>query len=120
MFWGSVAKSCECPRSGGLLSKPAPDFMLSDAPVSYSCPTAGLEQVMMILTLGNAFFVSYCVLLDSFRLCPIQGKERIAQCKNVLAIIALRCYNNGTSFRHTCKTSENEDQVVVRCCLRIL
>ena len=55
MFWGSVAKSCECPRSGGLLSQPAPDFMLSDAPVSYSCPTAGLEQVMMILTLGNAF-----------------------------------------------------------------
>ena len=56
MFWGSVAKSCECPRSGGLLSQPAPDFMLSDAPVSYSCPTAGLEQVMMILTLGNGFF----------------------------------------------------------------
>ena len=62
MFWGSVAKSCECPRSGGLLSQPAPDFMLSDAPVSYSCPTAGLEQVMMILTLGNALFVSYWIL----------------------------------------------------------
>lgn len=95
MFWGSVAKSCECPRSGGLLSQPAPDFMLSDAPVSYSCPTAGLEQVMMILTLGNAFF---CVLLDSFRLCPIQGKERIAQCKNVSAIFALHCCYNGTLF----------------------
>ena len=62
---------------------------------------------------------SFCVLLDSFRLCTIQGKERIAPCKNISAIIALRCYN-GTSFGHTCKTSENEDQVVVRCCLRIL
>ena len=26
---------CECPRSGGLLTKPASDFMLSDAPVLY-------------------------------------------------------------------------------------
>ena len=102
MFWGSVAKSCECPRSGGLLSKPASDFMLSDAPVSYSCPTAGFEQVMMILER------SFCVLLDSFRLCTIQGKERIAPCKNISAIITLPCYN-GTSFGHTCKTSENED-----------
>ena len=51
---------------------------------------------------------SFCVLLDSFRLYPIQEKARIAQCKNVSAIIALRCYNNGTSFRHTCKTSGNE------------
>ena len=34
----TVARSCECPRSEGLLSPtPAPDFMLSDASVSYSC-----------------------------------------------------------------------------------
>ena len=41
---------------------------------------------------------SFCVLLDSFRLCPIQGKERIAQCKNVSAIFALHCCYNGTLF----------------------
>ena len=60
---------------------------------------------------------SFCVLLDSFRLCPIQGKERIAPCKNVSAIIALHFVIMGL---YLVGTSENENQVVSKCCFGIL